>query len=740
MNPPADRRPAGLLVLAGVALALVALGVAIESAGLFPRLRFAIHRNIAELPSTQGVDAREIVRGLPLLSIYLQPDDLKTLLDNKLEHGRQWERPASISYFDDGRLRFAAEVGVRVHGGGSRITSARQGFRLFFRRQYGTAQFAPGILFGPDSDPLKRLVVHNDVRRDPSGMSWHLANPLAYDLARRIGGITPETRPVRFFLNGEDQGLYVLTEHFDDEYFATHMPGRRITMEIEDMETLRENLDRQHPLTMEAVASLLDLENVTTWFLSVVFAATRDAYQGPGQFLDEGRDRAGWFWVTWDMDESFRDWDLDSFQYLLERVGERPRGRRASEPRPLVLTTLIAEDARFREYLAARIDTMLNHQLTREFVEERRAHYAEVAAQFGVPNTAYLARQKEFLERRPVFVRAIAEQWLNTPPGVPVSIQRAGGGRFLVDGFEKDSRYDGTYFPGRELVARVPEDGARWYVNSEPVSDGRELRVRADRPLAIAVLTSSEDAVPVLRELPAPREGTPPAHEAMQWRSVPPGSFTAGCTEGDRLCEGNELPQQPVTMPTAFELMATEVTVAQYQAFAARSRTAMPRQPHWSGPDHPVVNVTLDEAAAFCRAAGGRLPTELEWEFAARGARTGTRYSTGEGLVAEAVNGLGLNAGDRWGMTGPVASFPPGPLGLFDMAGSVWEWTATWYREGEGWAQPSAVDPPPDSPDYLRTVRGGSWDSSARNLRVSRRLGLSPRGRHNLYVGFRCAR
>lgn len=740
MNPVAQRRPAGLLVLAGAALALVAIGGAIESADLFPRLRFALHRNISQLPSTQAVGPKEIVRGLPLLSIYLQPEDLRTLLDNKLEHGRKWERPGTISYFDDGQLRFGGEAGVRVHGGGSRITSPRQGFRLFFRRRSGTTQFGPGILFGPDSDPLKRLVVHNDVRRDPSGLRWHLANPLAYDLARRIGCITPGTSPARFFLNGEDQGLYVLTEHFDDEYFATHMPGRRITMEIDDMEVLRDRLDRARPLTMEAVASLMDLENVTSWFLAVVFAATRDAYQGPGQFLDEGRERGGWFWVTWDMDESFRTWDLDSFRYLLERVGERPRGRRPSEPRPFALTTLIAEDARFREYLAARIDTMLNHQLTRELVEERRAHYVDVAAQFGAPDTSYVDRQKEFFEKRPAFVRAIAEQWLNTPPGVAVSVQRPGGGRFIVDGFEKDSRYDGTYFPGRELVARVPDDEARWYVNGALVSEGQELRLKADRPLAITVLTGREDVAPVRRPLPAAAEEPPPLQKPIQWRSIAAGTFTAGCTEGDRLCENNESPQQSVTLRTAFELMAAEVTVTQYQAFAAASSRMMPRQPLWSGPDHPVVNVTWDEAAAFCRAAGGRLPTEIEWEFAARGGRSQFRYTTGEALVPEAVNGLGLNAGDRWGTTLPIGSFPPGPFGLFDMMGNVWEWTASWYREGAEWAQPRPADPAPDSGEYLRTVRGGSWDSSPRNLRVSRRVGLSARGRPNLYVGFRCAR
>ena len=71
----------------------------------------------------------------------------------------------------------------------------------------------PGVLFGGQSDPITRLVVHNDRRHDGRGRWWHLVNPLAYDIARQIGAVTPNTQPVRFFINGEFLGIYVLTEH-----------------------------------------------------------------------------------------------------------------------------------------------------------------------------------------------------------------------------------------------------------------------------------------------------------------------------------------------------------------------------------------------------------------------------------------------------------------------------------------------------------------------------------------------
>ena len=110
------------------------------------------------------------------------------------------------------------------------------------------------------------------------------------------------------------------------------------------MEALRDRIDATHPLTVNAVAESIDIDNMTSWFLAVVFAGTRDAYQGPGQFLDRTRAEGGWFWVNWDMDQSFRDWNLDSYQYLLERVAEGRRGRNPAEPRSVILSQLIAED------------------------------------------------------------------------------------------------------------------------------------------------------------------------------------------------------------------------------------------------------------------------------------------------------------------------------------------------------------------------------------------------------------
>jgi formylglycine-generating enzyme required for sulfatase activity len=219
---------------------------------------------------------------------------------------------------------------------------------------------------------------------------------------------------------------------------------------------------------------------------------------------------------------------------------------------------------------------------------------------------------------------------------------------------------------------------------------------------------------------------------AIRWARIPAGSFQQGCVPGDMRCDGDEHPRRPVTISRAFDLMTTEVTVGMFRG----AKVALDEQPAWSrSADQPVTIVTWDDARGFCASIGGRLPSEAEWEYAARGGADGTRYPWGDqppDYEAGAVNGAVFEADGARAASG----FRPNGFGLFHMAGNVWEWVADWYGiYDEG----AVTDPRGAEGGAFRVVRGGSYGDDDRNLRLSNRNPNRP-GNSNVNVGFRCAR
>ena len=169
-----------------------------------------------------------------------------------------------------------------------------------------------------------------------------------------------------------------------------------------------------------------------------------------------------------------------------------------------------------------------------------------------------------------------------------------------------------------------------------------------------------------------------------------------------------------------------------------------------AAPNEPVVHISWEDAAAYAKWAGKRLPTEAEWECAARGGLAGKTYSWGDELrpngkpVANWWQGSfpDRDTGeDGFRGLAPVESFPPNGFGLYDMGGNVWEWTADWFDEGYYSRSPALNPKGPDAGDE-RVIRGGSWmcsENFCTNYRAAARGHTPPdSGLNNL--GFRCAR
>jgi formylglycine-generating enzyme required for sulfatase activity len=213
---------------------------------------------------------------------------------------------------------------------------------------------------------------------------------------------------------------------------------------------------------------------------------------------------------------------------------------------------------------------------------------------------------------------------------------------------------------------------------------------------------------------------------------VPGGTFQMGGAD--------EQPVHSVTLD-GFWIDQTEVTNAQYARCVAAgmcrspSPLSSPTRDSYYGDsqydDYPVIWVSWDDAAPYCLWAGGRLPTEAEWEYAARGP-DGHVYPWGNDPPNYALANYGFNVGD----TTKVGSYPDGEswVGALDMAGNVWEWVNDWF--GSYPSEPQVNPTGPASREY-RVLRGGSWYGSGEHVRAAGRDYSLPDNRFG-GVGFRC--
>ncbi len=209
---------------------------------------------------------------------------------------------------------------------------------------------------------------------------------------------------------------------------------------------------------------------------------------------------------------------------------------------------------------------------------------------------------------------------------------------------------------------------------------------------------------------------------------IPSGAFIMGSPDGD----SDEKPTHEVAV-NPFYMDVHEVTNAQYKVFADATGRPLPRfwQPEFDKADEPIVGVSWHDAQAYATWAGKRLPSEAEWEYAARGGKSGVNYPWGNCLDTGSANFK------SFGIL-PVMSFTANGFGLYDMAGNVWEWCSDWYG-ADFYAVSPAANPAGPVEGVLKVLRGGAWYCGPDEVRAANRFYASPDAR-SFNVGFRCVR
>lgn len=237
--------------------------------------------------------------------------------------------------------------------------------------------------------------------------------------------------------------------------------------------------------------------------------------------------------------------------------------------------------------------------------------------------------------------------------------------------------------------------------------------------LALAVVAISQLGAPSRAAAQAKTKVN--SKDGLTYVWIAPGTFQMGCSNGDAKCEKDEKPTHTVKLTQGFWIGQTLVTQAAYQKVIGMNPST------FKGDKLPVNYVSFDDATAYCTRVGMRLPTEAEYEYAARGGSAGADYGPIDQIAWYDANSKGTPH--------EVAQKKANAYGLYDMLGNLWVWTADWYGR---FTAAEETDPKGPKTGPAGVLKGGSWRNDASRIRASVRL---TDGRANQFFeyGIRCA-
>jgi hypothetical protein len=339
--------------------------------------------------------------------------DFRDLANNPGQRGRHWERLGRAAFLADGKLTFETPVGVRIHGGSSRFLPLKS-LRLFFRRSINATRPAAADVGLAGDMRYESLILHGDVRPDTGTLEFHYSNPIAYTVAERMGVMTARTLPMSLVMNGGPPVPYVLSEHLGPEVIGERLGHKNIRVYNLRDDADKKRLETEGPLaeltaryggkenwTRERIGEVVDLDNLSRWFITLMFCGTRDLAQGM-LVHDPERVGAKWFWVAWDLDMSFTRLEADIAPraetfHLNVLIGNSGKD---ADMRRVLLRHLVKTSPSFRRDFVALFETARDSLITPAFLDETLVKYEHAAAVNGITDARYQVIIRDFLARR----------------------------------------------------------------------------------------------------------------------------------------------------------------------------------------------------------------------------------------------------------------------------------------------------------------------------------------------------
>lgn len=321
-----------------------------------------------------------------------------------------------------------------------------------------------------------------------------------------------------------------------------------------------------------------------------------------------------------------------------------------------------------------------------------------------------------------VFFVILAGLWLYT--AVTDLLHRFNSPTTAVGSENTDSTAVKTHESG---VAKAATVGQETHKETPPPSPSE--KPKQGSPVQPEVSTTDRAEKPSPSPSEQRKQGIPEAPEPrpfdMRMMLIPAGTLDMGAPAGEPDAAANEKPRHPVNITRPFYMGVHEVTHDQFAQFVSEAKFTLEGGEKWKSPPwrlsavYPVVNVTWNDAVAFCRWLSRkqgrtyRLPTEAEWEYACTA------------VLPDANHANYRQTDKKAGKILPVGSLQPNKFGLYDMQGNVWEWCSDWYDAGYYSTFPKQ-DPPGPASGTLRVTRGGGWRHFWRDCRPSLRLPFEP--------------